>query len=421
MLNTLGSRLYARLWLASVLAVAIFTLLASWIVRLTTEPPLREVVVRSMSGDIVGTGQARIRPPDGLPEEKRPLPPPGMEDMPYGKFGPGPEFLVRLYDGNLFHIHLPRAQRSFWTRPPNGFIWSLSLVALAMAMATYPIIRRLTRRLEELQQGVQAWGQGQLSARVEEKGHDEVAFLAKQFNQTAGQIEALVQSHKSLLANASHELRTPLTRIRMGLELMGERPTDEMRQQIAQSIAEVDQLIDEILLASRLDSPEADLGSVEMVDLAGLAAEECARTTAELSLLASPGALLVPGIPRLLRRVLRNLLDNAQRYASSHESLLVELDRPTQSILLLRVNDRGPGIPVALQEQVFAPFFRLPGSADGGVGLGLALVRSIVQRHGGRVWCESRIGGGASFVVALPTAGTTAASLGANDQTTTRP
>jgi signal transduction histidine kinase len=402
MLNTLGSRLYARLWLATVLTVALFTLLASWMVRLTTEPPLREVVVRSPAGEIVGQGMARIRPPDGLPEERRPLPPPGMENMPYGKFGPGPEFLVQLYDGHLLHVHLPREPRSFWTRPPNGFIWSLSLVGLAMALATYPIVRRLTRRLEELQRGVQAWGSGNLSLRVAERGHDEVAFLAKQFNQTASQIESLVQAHKSLLANASHELRTPLTRIRMGLELMGEQPTAAVRAELVHNIAEVDQLIGEILLASRLDSPEAELGSVEWVDVAGLAVEACARAQAELVMHRPAADLVVPGIPRLLQRLLRNLLDNARRHAGE-VGLLVELDRPTPDRLVIRVNDRGPGVPTAYLEQVFAPFFRLPGAVDGGVGLGLALVRSITQRHGGRVWCEHRQGGGACFVVELPT------------------
>jgi signal transduction histidine kinase len=403
MLNSLSSRLHTRLWLASVLAFAIFTLLASWVVRQTTEPPLREVVVRNTQGEIIGSGQARFRPPDVLPDETRLPPPPGLEHVPYGKFGPGPEFIAQMDDGQILHVHMPRAARSFWTRPPNGFLWSLSLVALAMALATWPITRRLTRRLEALQQGVQAWGRGNLAVRVPEQGRDEVAFLARQFNQTAGQIEALVQSHKSLLANASHELRTPLTRIRMGLELMGTQPTQAMREQIAQSISEVDQLIEEILLASRLDSPEADLGSVESVDLAGLAAEECARVSADLHLGAAPQALLLDGYPRLLRRLLRNLLDNARHYAGAHSELTVELERVTPDTLVLRVNDRGPGIPTPYLEQVFAPFFRLPGSAEGGVGLGLALVSSIVKRHHGRVWCEQRAGGGASFVVALPT------------------
>ena len=401
MLHSLSSRLHTRLWLASVVAFAVFTLLVSWVVRQTTEPPLRAVVVRNTQGEIIGSGQARYRPADVLPDEARP-PLPGLEHVPYGQFGSGPEFIAQMDDGQILHIHMPRAARSFWTRPPNGFLWSLSLVALAMALATYPITRRLTRRLEALQQGVQAWGQGNLSVRVPEQGHDEVAFLARQFNQTASQIEALVQSHKSLLANASHELRTPLTRIRMGLELMGTQPSQAMREQIAQSISEVDQLIEEILLASRLDSPEADLGSVETVDLIGLAAEECARVSAHVRVLAAPQALQLPGYPRLLRRLLRNLLDNARHYGSAQGELEIEIERPSPDKLVMRVNDRGPGIPTPYLEQVFSPFFRLPGSAEGGVGLGLALVRSIVTRHQGRVWCENRPGGGASFVVELP-------------------
>jgi signal transduction histidine kinase len=401
MLNSLSSRLHTRLWLASVLAFAVFTLLVSWVVRLTTEPPLRAVVIRNTQGEIIGSGQARFRPADVLPDETRP-PPPGLEHVPYGKFGSGPEFLAQMDDGQILHVHMPRPPRTFWTRPPNGFLWSLSVVALAMALATYPITRRLTRRLEVLKQGVQAWGQGNLAVRVPEQGHDEVAFLARQFNQTASQIEALVQSHKSLLAHASHELRTPLTRIRMGLELLGSEPSQAMRDQIAHSISEVDQLIEEILLASRLDSPEADLGSLETVDLVGLAAEECARVGAHVHVLSTPESLQIAGYPHLLRRLLRNLLDNARRYAPGQGELDVEIEQSESHALVLRVNDRGPGISTQYLEQVFSPFFRLPGSAEGGVGLGLALVRSIVKRHHGRVWCENRPGGGASFVVELP-------------------
>lgn len=404
MRKPLGMRLHTRLWLAAVLAFAIFTLLVSWVVRQTTEPPLRVVIVRNTEGDIIGSGQARYRPADVLPDEER-SPLPGLEHVPYGKFGPGPEFIAHMDDGQILHVHMPRAARTFWTRPPNGFLWSLSLVALAMALATYPITRRLTRRLQALQQGVQAWGQGNLAVRVPEQGHDEVAFLARQFNQTAGQIEALVQSHKSLLANASHELRTPLTRIRMALELMGTQPSQAMRDQIAHSISEVDQLIEEILLASRLDSPEADLGTVETVDMVGLAAEESARVAARIRVLSPPESLQLPGYPRLLRRLLRNLLDNARNYGPAGSELELELERGPSGPLVLRVNDRGPGIPPQYLEQVFSPFFRLPGSAEGGVGLGLALVRSIASRHHGRVWCENRPGGGASFVVELPLQG----------------
>ncbi|CAN1494151.1 BaeS Signal transduction histidine kinase [Burkholderiaceae bacterium] len=396
--------LYVRIWFAVVLAVAMLTLLAGWIMRVTAEPPLRDVMVRNVDGDLVGQGQARLRPPDGFPLE---APPPTAPDMPHppGHYGTGPEFMVRMHSGELMHIHLPRPPRSFWSRPPYGFFWTLGLVGIAVALGTYPIVRRLTRRLEHLQKGVEQWGTGNLSARVAEEGHDEVTYLAQRFNHAAAKVEQLVTSHKSLLANASHELRSPLTRIRMGLELMGDTPSPAMKAEISRSVGELDQLIDEILLASRLDAKAVDLGTLEQVDLTGLATEECARFDATLDLGEHPQSQSVPGVAKLLRRMLRNMLENARRYGTS--DIQVGLARVTcngKSWLQLNVADRGPGVPADLRERIFEPFYRLPGASEreGGVGLGLALVRSIVQRHGGEVHCEDRVGGGANFVVMLP-------------------
>ena len=107
----------------------------------------------------------------------------------------------------------------------------------------------------------------------------------------------------------------------------------------------------------------------------------------------------------LLRRLIRNLLENARRYSRGAVSL--ELDKVKlgrKTLAVIRVHDRGPGVPTAQRERIFEPFYRLPGASecDGGVGLGLALVKSISQRHGGSVRCEARPGGGASFIVELP-------------------
>ena len=396
--------LYVRIWLAVVFAVAVLTLLTGWVMRMSAEPPLREVMVRNASGELVGEGKARLRPLDNLPVEATPV---QDSDMPHppGHFGSGPEFMVRMHNGELMHVHLPRPPRNFWSRPPFGFAWTLGLVALAVALGTYPIVRRLTRRLENLQKGVEQWGTGNLSARVAEQGHDEVAYLAQRFNHAAAQVEQLVTSHKSLLANASHELRSPLTRIRMGLELMGDSPSPAMKAEISRSVSELDQLIDEILLASRLDAKEADLGTIEPVDLTGLASEECARVDAHLELGFDPHSIIVPGVAKLLRRVLRNLLENARRYSTSDiEVQLSTLNDDPQNWVRLCVCDRGPGVPPDLRERIFEPFYRLPGASEreGGVGLGLSLVKSIVQRHGGSVHCEDREGGGARFVVMLP-------------------
>ena len=113
-------------------------------------------------------------------------------------------------------------------------------------------MRGLTRRLERLQAGVEKLGAGNLSARVEVEGKDEVARLAESFNRSAARIEELMGAHRMLLANASHELRTPLSRIRLGIELLQQSQDPKYKAEIERDIAELDQMIDEILLASRL-------------------------------------------------------------------------------------------------------------------------------------------------------------------------
>ena len=144
-----------------------------------------------------------------------------------------------------------------------------------------------------------------------------------------------------------------------------------------------------------------------------MAAEECARADAELDVhLVNPvdaapqgesPTLLVDGVSKLLRRVMRNLLENARRHAAGN--ITVTLGR-TDGEAVIRVCDRGPGVPEDLRERIFEPFYRLPGATerDGGVGLGLSLVKSITIRHGGTVNCENRSDGGACFVIHLPLA-----------------
>ena len=398
-------RLYLRIWLAVVGGIAVLTLSVGWAWRMAEEqkaqnaqpfvPPSREMVLRDNTGNVVLRGLATRQPSEP---------------------GEGAEFHIESEDGQPFVLQMaprqPRGERgergggrpgdAFWTRPPFGFLWLLGIVGLAVAIGVYPIIRRLTLRLEALQRSVQRFGEGDLSVRVPEQGQDEVADLARQFNAAAERVEKLVKSHKSLLANASHELRSPLTRIRMGMELMvGQQPSPAFREEILRNIAELDQLVDEILLASRLDAREADVGTVELVDLIGLAAEECARVDADLDVSASPDSVDVMGVSKLLRRAIRNLLENARRYSTGEITVVV--DR-RQGHAEVRVYDRGPGVPLTHRERIFEPFYRLPGASEraGGVGLGLSLVRSIAGRHNGTVHCEDREGGGACFVLRLP-------------------
>jgi two-component system OmpR family sensor kinase len=388
------SHLYVRIWLAVVATVMVLTFLVGAAWQFSRDPPqlpIREVLVHNAAGEVIGKAQTK-------PDRQR------GEDI---------EFDVLTTDGQTLNLLLPRPQRPAsnpWNRPPFGFGWMLGLVGLAVALGAYPVMRRLTLRLEALQRGVERWGSGDLSARINTEGRDEVAFLARRFNHAAERIETLMESHKSLLANASHELRSPLARIRMGLELMGVDKASPQHMEISRSITELDQLIDEILLASRLDTKQADAEPFETLDLTGLAAEECARVNAELmaELGAGPEAghsLTVQGSPRLLRRLIRNLLENAKRY--THGDITLELAQSgagTQQQAFIRVHDRGPGVPAEQRKRIFEPFYRLPGASEreGGVGLGLALVKSISERHGGTVRCEARPGGGASFIVELP-------------------
>ncbi|WLI89441.1 HAMP domain-containing sensor histidine kinase [Massilia sp. R2A-15] len=283
-----------------------------------------------------------------------------------------------------------------------GFGALLAIIALVVAVASYPVVRRLTGRLERLQRSVEAWGAGQLATRVAVEGDDEVARLAASFNASAAHIEKLVGAQKSLLANASHELRSPLARIRMAAELMAEQAPPAIGAELRRSVGELDQLIDEVLLASRLDAVGADMARLEEVDLTGIVAEECARVDASLEARAHS----IAGDPKLLRRMVRNLLENAVRYGAG-SAIVVRLAAGAGAALRLDVCDGGPGIPEPERERVFEPFYRIAGASEaaGGVGLGLSLVRQIARHHGGDAQCLPNGAGGCCFRVTLPSAG----------------
>ena len=321
-----------------------------------------------------------------------PIPPPsGDSDGGWTYAHGGPAWTVALPDGRWFIARVGSHHRN----PLLMIVLFLGVIALAVGVSAYPVVRGLTRRLERLQAGVETLGAGDLAARVKVEGRDEVARLAESFNRAALRIEELVGAHRMLLANASHELRTPLSRIRLGLDLLERRPDETLKAELRADIAELDRLIDEILLASRLDAVPA-LGPTEEVDLQALAAEECARyDDCDLD----GDHAVINGDPRLLRRLIRNLLENADKHGKPPVRVTIRKDSGS---VVLRVEDAGDGISPADRDRVFTPFTRVAGD-ERGAGLGLSLVRQIARLHGGdAVVADDPASGRAGFEVTLP-------------------
>ncbi len=323
--------------------------------------------------------------------EALPAAPSGLSTSGWVRLPGGPMVALLLPDGRWVLARWHRHHRAY------GLVGALLLLAAAIAIGAYPVVRRITGRLERLQARVDALGAGNLQARVQVEGCDEVAELARSFNRAAERIERLVNAQKTVLAGASHELRSPLTRMRMAVELLPGADRPELRAQLSRDIDELDALIGELLMASRLDALD-HLGSAEPVDLLALLAEEASRTGAEVS----GEAVVIQGDPRMLRRLTRNLLENARRHAGG---ATVEASVHALGVggAKLVVADRGPGVAEAERERIFESFYRPPGAkeSDGGVGLGLWLVRQIARKHGGDVRYVARDGGGSLFEVDL--------------------
>jgi signal transduction histidine kinase len=370
-----------------------------------------EFGVDIVMGDALG-------PRVGVPSV-RAFPPPARLDPGLRHERGGPTFVVELDDGGWAAV---RAQGPYRRLRVHPFFATLLVLAVVMALGSYPVARRVARRLESLAAGVETWGAGRLDHRVNAEGHDEIGRLATTFNQAAERVSCLLAQQKQMLANVSHELRSPLARVRMGLELVAEEPDAARRVarvgEIHRDIVELDGLIEELLVFARADARVPSRPLVE-VDLAALCREEAARVGARCD---GPeagegadgaAATRMLGDEPLLRHMLRNLLENAVHHGGGLEVRIVLGPADATDTLTVRVEDAGPGIPEAERERVFAPFYRASGgdgSGQGqgrghGHGVGLALVRQVARYHGGEVRYLPRPGGGSAFEVRLPRRG----------------
>ncbi|HEX5661733.1 MAG TPA: ATP-binding protein [Polyangiales bacterium] len=276
----------------------------------------------------------------------------------------------------------------------------IGFVLFTLNMGSYLAARRITRRLERLERGVARFGEGALDVRVHVRGRDEIASLANVFNRSFDRIAGLLKQQRRMLQSASHELRSPLARLRMALELSTEpglsaEALEKLRSDATRDIEELDALIGDLLLAGRLADTELPKDFVE-VSLWPIVESEAAQVSARVE--GQPEVVL--GNPRMLRSLVRNLLENARRYG--RDPITASLAHAGNEIVL-RVEDKGDGVSTAERERIFEAFYRPAGhreGKDGGVGLGLSLVQNIAQHHGGSVRyvpCE-----GSCFEVRLP-------------------
>ncbi len=272
----------------------------------------------------------------------------------------------------------------------------------------------LSRPVHALQAGVLAVGRGDLGRRVPVQGDDEVATLARQFNEMAARLEALEAQRQAFAAMVAHDLRSPLTVVRGSAQLLQQRLRDDpdIRRRLDTIVRETDRVAR--LAADLGDAASAAAGRLavrpERVDLAALAREaverlQTAGVSQPVQLEAPREPLWVHADPERIAQVLDNLLGNAAKYTPPDQPITV-LVRATDRAEVV-VADRGPGIPPEELPHLFERFYRTAIARRGdqkGTGLGLYISHEIARAHGGSLTAESAPGGGSRFTVALPLA-----------------
>lgn len=283
-----------------------------------------------------------------------------------------------------------------------------AVVALLAAL-TWWLVGRTLRPVDLIRAEVAAIGGAHLDRRVHvSDSDDEIARLATTMNQMLDRLDNSSRRQRQFVADASHELRTPLTRIRTEVEVDLNQPGNADPEATNKTILEesigLQNLLDDLLFLARSDEAQTSR-RIQPVDLDDIVFGEVAAGRGHPNVAIDTtgvSAAHLEGDPDQLERVVRNLLSNALRHASS--VVHVGLAQAHDSIELT-VSDDGPGVPPAARERIFERFARSDDArtrSDGGAGLGLAITRDIVNRHGGTVGCGQAEGGGARFVVTLP-------------------
>jgi signal transduction histidine kinase len=354
---------------------------------------------------------------DRRPPPRRPPPPPR------GEFAPV------LVDGMpVGRVIIMPGGPSFWrilTRlGPTMAPVAAGVLGVGMVVIAFVVFGPARRRLKAVQETTERLGAGDLDARAPDYGGDEVAAVARSFNKMADELtsraRALERSdaaRRQLLADVSHELMTPLTAMRGYIETLAmselqlDSPTRERYLQIVtEETHRLERIIGDLLDLARLEGGGTSMRR-ERVDVSALFTRVAARHERELRERrvrlvphVSPGAEQINGDPDRLEQALQNLAANALRHAPEGGEIHVSSTLVPDG-LMLTVRDTGPGIPEEHLPLIFERFYKVDAArkAAGGSGLGLSIVKAIVERHGGRI--SARNENGAAFEIVLPSGG----------------
>ncbi len=308
-----------------------------------------------------------------------------------------PSFVVAYVqlDSGLLRVLAP-ANRVTATTTRLLLYWMVGASLILITVAIY-YVRLQVRPIRDLAKAVESFGRGEDVGDFRPRGPSEIRRAAAAFNLMRERIIRHMSQRTEMLAAISHDLRTPLTRMRLELEMLGS--DDPMARELEADVDDLIQLVDTYLAFARGEEGE----TAEPVPLEPLLDQlvlRAQRAGAEAELTVAPG-LTATLRPIAFRRCLANLVDNATRYGKRVE---ITAERDARDIRIT-IEDDGPGIPEALREAVFQPFFRIDTARrrqTGGTGLGLSIARDIVLGHGGDLGFETGSKGGARAVLRLP-------------------
>ncbi|MFI7587429.1 ATP-binding protein [Spongisporangium articulatum] len=284
--------------------------------------------------------------------------------------------------------------------------------SFAAAVLGRYVARRVVRPLDEVATAAGAIAAGRMDTRLPPSTDPDLLAIVASFNAMLDALQDRIEREQRFAADVSHELRSPLTTLVTGVELLAAR-RDELSPRsrttldlVRTELGRFQTTLQDLLVLARLDADGEDSDRRSVTDLANLVREILRREGRPESLLRDETHALPPVVRAeraLLERTVVNLLSNADHYAGGPTAVTVRIDAD-RALVLLTVEDDGPGVPDADKDRIFARFARIETSRGSvqGTGLGLSIVAETVRRHGGVVWCEDAAGAGARFVVQLP-------------------